>query len=65
MKVRLNVLLNAPDDYRCGDCKKCPIHQESNFSTQQYEKVEIRCPLGYNSISCPLEPQTESEEDKK
>ncbi len=62
MKVRLNVLLNAPNDFKCGDCKKCPIHQESYFSTHQYEKVEIRCPLGYNSVSCPLEPQAESED---
>ena len=36
MKVRLNVVLNAPDDYSCGDCNKCPIHTESYFSTHQY-----------------------------
>lgn len=57
MKVRLNIVLNAPEDYSCGDCKKCPIHQESYFSTHQYEEVKISCPLGYNSVSCPLEPQ--------
>lgn len=61
MKVRLNVLLNAPDDFACGDCKKCPIHQEAYFSTHQYEEVKIHCPLGYTSVSCPIEPQTESE----
>lgn len=62
MKVKLNVLLNAPSDFKCGYCKKCPIHQESCFSTHQYEEVKIRCPLGYNSVSCPLELQVESED---
>lgn len=62
-KVRLNVLLNAPNDFECGDCKKCPIHQESRFSTQQYEDVKISCPLGFNHISCPIELyKIESEE---
>lgn len=61
MKVRLNVMLNAPDDFTCGDCKKCPIHTEAHFSTHQYEEVKISCPLGYNPVSCPIEPQTESE----
>ena len=64
MKVKLNVVLNAPDDYSCGDCKKCPIHQEAHLYTYQYEKVEIKCPLGYNSVSCLLEPLIESEEKK-
>ena len=57
MKVRLNVLLNAPEDYSCGDCKKCPIHQESYYSTHQFEEIKISCPLGYNSVSCPLEQE--------
>ena len=59
MKVRLNVELNASDDYSRGYCKKCPIHQESHFSTHQYVETRISCPLGYNSVSCPLEPQPE------
>ncbi len=63
MKVRLNVVLNAPDDYSCGYCKKCPIHQESYFSTHQYEEVMIKCLLGYNSVSCPIEVQ--ESEDKE
>ena len=62
MKVRLNVVLNAPNDYSCGDCKKCPIHQEGRFITHQFEEIKISCPLGYNSVSCPLEPQSESED---
>jgi hypothetical protein len=62
MKVRLNVLLNAPNDFKCGDCMKCPIHQESYFSTYQYEESKVYCPLGFNSISCPIETLAESEE---
>lgn len=62
MKVKLNVLLNAPNGFQCGDCTKCPIHQEAYFSTYQYEEVKISCPLGYNSVSCPLEPQVESDD---
>ena len=60
MKVRLNAVLNAPEDYSCGNCERCPIHQESRFSTQQYTERKMSCPLGYNSVSCPLEPVTES-----
>ncbi len=63
MKARLNVVLNVPDDYSCGNCKECPIHQKkSYFSGYQHEETEIYCPLGYNSVSCPLEPQLEREE---
>jgi len=65
MKVRLNVLLNAQDDFKCGDCKKCPIHQESYFSTHQYEDIKISCPLGYDSVSCPLEPLAKSETQER
>lgn len=65
MKVRLNVVLNVPDDYSCGDCKKCPIHQESYFSTHQCQETKISCPLGYNSISCPLELYKVESEDKE
>jgi len=57
MKVRLNVVLNAPEDYSCGDCKKCPIRQETYDGL--LEEIKISCPLGYNSVSCPLEPQSE------
>ena len=55
MKIRINVLLNASDYFKCGDCKNCPIHQEKYTSAQQYEEVKIYCPLGFNSISCPVE----------
>lgn len=64
MKVRLNVILNAPDDYTCGDCKKCPIHQEAHFSTHQYKETKIGCPLGYNSVSCPIEVKNEVQEEQ-
>lgn len=64
MKVKLNVILNAPNDYSCGDCNKCPIHQETYFSTYQYTEAKVRCPLGFTSMNCPLEPQTEGEEQE-
>lgn len=65
MKVRLNVVLNASDDYSCGDCKKCPMHQESYLSTHQYEELKVYCPLGFNSISCPIEILKESEKENE
>ena len=54
-KVLLSIKINAPDDFQCGDCKKCPIHQESYFSTHFYEETKVSCPLGYNKTTCPLE----------
>lgn len=65
MKVRLNVLFNAPNDFKCGDCKKCPIHQESYFSTHQYEELKIYCSLGFNSINCPIETLAEAGEQNE
>lgn len=62
MKVRLNAVLNAPEDYTCGDCKKCPIRQEYYIDTYQSTVTKIKCPLGYTSVNCPLEPVTESED---
>ncbi len=63
MKARIDIKINVPDNFKCGECKKCPIHQETYFSTHQYEETKINCPLGYNSVSCPLEPQ--ESEDKE
>ena len=62
MKVRLNAVLNAPEDYSCGDCKKCPIHQEYYIDIYQSTQIKIKCPLGYTSVNCPLEPVIESED---
>ncbi len=55
MKIKLTAILNAPDDFRCGECNKCPIHTESYFSTHQYTETKVNCPLGYTSVSCPIE----------
>ena len=63
-KIKLCTTFNAPDDFRVGECKKCPIHQESYFSTHQYTDTKIYCPLGFNNISCPIELPAESEEKK-
>lgn len=55
MKAKLNVLINVPDDFECGDCKNCPIHQENYINSYQCRESKISCPLGFNHISCPIE----------
>lgn len=62
MKAKINVLINVPDDFKCGECNNCPIHQES-YSSMNYGALKVYCPLGFNSISCPIEiSKAESEE---
>lgn len=59
VKVKLSVLLNAPNDFTCGDCKKCPIHKESYYDNHYSARTTISCLLGYNAVNCPLEILTE------
>ena len=57
-KVRLDIKLNVPDDFECGDCKKCPLRNE------EYEEyypgtghTTISCTIGFNEGTCPIEVQ--------
>jgi len=59
MKIRLNTLFNAPDDYKVGDCAICPLHSISEIDYLYYTQKQIRCRLGFEPINCPVEIESE------
>ncbi len=54
-KARLDIIINVPDDFQCGDCKNCPLRSEGYTYYDLYEtRTEISCKLGFNKIICPI-----------
>lgn len=55
-KVKLNIKLNAPEEFKCGDCKHCPLKQKSYEQVCMNEFQEnISCKIGYQPMTCPIE----------
>lgn len=55
-KVRLDIKLNVPDDFECGDCKKCPLRKEKyREEVPGTGRTTISCKLGFSEGTCPIE----------
>lgn len=53
MKANINIQINVPNDFECGQCEKCPLACKSYFENHYVEET-ISCKLGYTSITCPI-----------
>ena len=53
-KAILNVKINVPDSYSCGDCTNCPLHEEKYIDDRSIT-FTYSCKLGYNKTTCPVE----------
>ena len=57
-KIKLNVILNASDDYEVGNCNNCPIASKSSYEPfPGYYTEKTNCKLGYKPINCPVEEE--------
>ena len=54
-KAIINIKINVPDDFECGDCEKCPLAIESYYDNHYIAETRISCPLEFNKSTCPLE----------
>jgi len=59
MKIRLNALFNAPDDYEVGNCEICPLHSISEIDYLYSTQRQVRCLLKFTPINCPVEIESE------
>ena len=62
MRAILNLNMGVPDNFKCGDCEKCPLSVEKYFTNQCCVRKEVTCKLGMPKELCPLELE---EIDKK
>ena len=62
-KARLDIRINVPDNFKCGDCKICPLREESYTDNHYSVTTTVLCKIGYNEVTCPIitEVGTESE----
>lgn len=58
-KVTLNIKINVPNDFECGDCKRCPLVSKSSIDYPGGVYDEYNCKIGFSKITCPLEKETE------
>lgn len=58
-KVTLNIKINVPNDFECGDCKRCPLVSKSSIEYPGYVHEEYFCKMGFSKITCPLEKEEE------
>lgn len=58
-KAILNVKLNVPNDFECGNCKRCPLSSLSYYDDFYTHTEEYVCKIGYNETTCPLELSSE------
>ena len=54
-KMTLNIKINVPDDFECGNCKKCPLSAKSGVDYPGYVDEKYICKIGYDKVVCPLE----------
>lgn len=59
-KMILNVKINVPDNFECGDCKNCPLSATSTYESYGYIDEKYICKIGYNKTTCPLESELSS-----
>jgi hypothetical protein len=52
MKIA-HVSFKVPDSFKVGDCKNCPLHDESYFDNH-YVKTNTFCKLNASSPFCPI-----------
>lgn len=54
-RLKLEIMLNAPDNFEPGKCTTCPIviktYEEVRYGAGEYS---YRCPIGCSSIICPI-----------
>ena len=55
MKAKLDIKINVPDNFKAGECIKCPIHTECYHDDHFSCGTDIKCSLGYSPNVCPLE----------
>ena len=53
-KATLLMKINVCDDFECGNCEKCPLHQESYFDNHMASGTTISCKIGFKDYNCPL-----------
>ena len=58
-KVTLNVKINVPNDFECGDCTRCPLVSKSSTDYHGCVHEEYICKIGFSKITCPLEKEAE------
>ena len=58
-KITLNIKINVPNDFECGDCKRCPLVSKSSIDYPGCVYEKYNCKIGFNKITCPLEKETE------
>jgi len=57
-KMVLNVKINVPDNFECGDCENCPLSAISTYESYSYIDEKYICKIGYNKPICPLEQES-------
>ncbi len=53
-KAFIKISVNVPDDFKTGDCKKCPLCGETYYDNH-YVQISTFCKLGLPSQFCPIE----------
>lgn len=54
-KAFIKMSINVPDDFKIGDCKKCPLLGETYYDNHCYVQASTFCNLGLPSQLCPME----------
>ena len=55
MKAYVNGHIHVPDDFKAGECTKCPVHKEEDKEKEDRKENAKSCGLGYKSNSCLLD----------
>lgn len=55
-KATLNIQINVPDNFNCGDCNRCPFNVEKEQILETGQTLEyVDCGIGFSHTTCPLE----------
>jgi hypothetical protein len=56
-KATLNIQINVPDNFTCGDCCRCPLCVEKEEYLAMSGRVVkyAACGIGFSHTTCPLE----------
>lgn len=54
-KATVTFKINVPDDFKVGDCYRCPLCIESTYETHSYSNTSKECSLNFSAITCPLD----------
>lgn len=62
-KANINININVPDNFECGDCYICPLKETKYIQVglQEYD-TQISCKLGFQKSTCPIEVLPTAEE---